>query len=429
LASAMTAPSALISATVLALVVTMVLGFAFGIQQIRHSYLMQLETRLERTKEVISVGALGRGTFGVIDIANVGGSSVFIKTLKVAVTFNAYHENRSISQTDVKVFENIHLSPQERKFIPFSIEDKVPRGATKAEIARISVIVTTDKNVFVFDPAPSSDIVMLEIHRGNIGEVHTIYLPNGKVAKLSAYEYLICGVGPDYRGGTVSSPVDAVKVLVATSPEQIERPYEAEYVYSFDPKNRRFPDTDITVESEVIKVREDAGGQPKDVEVTTCTISSSVDLHGQTVVVSRGLLLVGTQLSGYDIVFVSFAGEMYPEFVSPDKVVGGVRTPNYLTDIKQQAYVLKIPLMSKDVLVYDFLATQVTPYIIAGDKQTSIHIGHYYSQAVLVGQSCVGRVSTSTTQVKVYVKFDYAYPILVIIAPAILEGSGFPNAR
>jgi len=139
---------------------------------------------------------------------------------------------------------------------------------------------------------------------------------------------------------------------------------------------------------------------------------------------SRGVLLVGTQMSGYDITAISFGGGMHPEFISPESVVaGGPAVPNYFTSVKQQAYVLKIPLASRDALVYEFFATQITPYAVAGDMQTSVHIGNYYSQAILIGQSCVGRVSASSTQVRMYARFRYAYPVLVVIAPPPLAPS------
>lgn len=408
--------STVLSYIVLALTLVSVISFASMYQQIRYFFIQRFNTLQARTEEVVSVSALISGETAVIDVRNTGGVGVMIDTLKAVVTYKVYeadpitNEVVTYTRSSTKTFRNIHLSPLERKLVMLSIEEELPQAALRGEISFLSVIVITDKNVFIYDPAPAANSVALKIYRSDIGKTFTITLPNGRIAYLTPYEYLVCSVGPAER--TSVSLLEASNVYVAFSPD--DRPASITYNYGYDPSTSTHPEVLFRVAKESLRVN-NVGV----INLTRCSITAlrGYNLQGYYVSLTRGIILLGTQLSGYDVVSVSFASRQFPVFYPPSQIDGreSEKSVNY---VKTNAFVLKLCIPSSDVDVLDFLGVQSTPYSLSSVQsgETVIDVGTCFSQAILVSQSVTGFVDSSTNEVSVYADFQDPYPLLVIIS-------------
>jgi hypothetical protein len=425
----MPATSSVLSVVVLVTALLSVLAFAFTAQNLRYMYLLQLEEKIARTQEVISAGVWSKGTMAIVEIRNIGGRGVYIKTLKITVGYTVVYQTGGqetrVALSYDKVYKDIHLSPYQTKIITFDILNDISlqdfQNVKDVYISYLTVIVATERNVFIFDPAPPMDSLVLEIKREDIGKGFSLTLPNGKVAQLKVYEYLFCSIGTTSRSNSFIDEIEATKVMIASSPDA-KSVQTGFYIYGYDYKDNKFPSINIDIEADK-EYNLKGGGK---VNVTVCHVTADESLGGRVISVSRGVILLGTQLSGYDIVAVSFAQNPYPEYIDPSKLGGAKTSKNILLVAgRSNAYVTKIPLPDTDISVYDFLAAQVTPWGASNvqDQDTSIDIGTYYSQAILIGQSFGALLSGNGKEVYTYVHFNDPYPIIIVILPPPLEAS------
>lgn len=400
----MGAASTLLSVVVLTAALMCVVAFAFAVHGVRYLYLQHLESRVAGTLEAVSVGVWHSGSAVVIDVRNAGGTPVRVRSLRAVVQYAARYGEELRGGSLVKSFGELRLPPLGRRLLAFDVasEPGGPRGADEVRVVSVSVVVATERNALVFDPAPPADLVVLEVGREDVGRSIAVRLPDGGRALFTVYEYLVCGVGAPSRLGTPVSRVEAARVWVARGEGEVEWGL---YVYGYDWEARRFPEVEIEV------YREEVGGR----EVTVCEIvSRGAPLSGRLAALSRGVVLLGTQLRGFDVIAFSFAGAPHPR---PASCGGELR----LVEGRAQSYVLKIPLPDRGVTVMDFLGPQVVPWGVAPDRGSAISIGTHYSQALLVGQSYAARLAGSGTQARICAEFDDPYPILLVIAPPQLE--------
>jgi len=421
--------SSILSVIILVTTLIGVIAFAFAEQMIRYTYLQQLSEKIARTQEAVSVGVWYTGSVIVAEVRNMVGRGIYIRELKfvitVSVTYSRSGGAKNTTLTTVfKSFNDIPLRPQSAKYLAFDITEDVAwsllipvSNIENITFTHVVAQVVTERNVFIFDPAPPATGTVLEITRDKIGQGLNVVLPNGKTALLRVYEYLFCGVGSGSRVDSfISRNSEATAVMVASSPDYtlVESGF---YQYSYDYINRTFATMNINITPARTVTLNSGEGLDK---VTECNISApGYSLGGNLVTVSRGVLLLGTQLSGYDIVSVLFVRSPYPTYIDPSEMLTYVPSGVSLTPLESVAYVTKIPLPSSDISPLDFFGPEVTPVDLGRyiSNTTAISVGNYYSQAVLIGASFTGFLSGTGSSTNVYVKFYDPYPLIVVIAP------------
>jgi len=424
----MPSTSTLLSAVILVVTLIGIVVYAFAEQLIRYNYLQQLSERIARTQEAVSVSTWYRRTVIVAEVRNIAGRGVYVKELKFIVNCKITYtvgggqgqgEIHVTTTTVTKSFYNISLHTYDTKYLAFDIaDDAIKNSGISANYVKdiainyIASTVITERNVFIFDPSPSMTATVFEIYRNYTGGGFNIILPNGRIAQVRVYEYLFCGIGSSSRLNTYMDKVgEATKVMVAYSPSYSSiRDYFYQFSYDYDKKT--VPSASITIQpynKTVLK-----GGTA--INATICSVSvPGYSLDGKMLTVSRGVLLIGTQLSGYDIVAVLFVKTPYPKYIDPTQVPGYRYSGVTLTQVKSYVYVNKIPLPSDDISPMDFMGPQIA--FAPGVNNTSIMaIGNYYSQAILIGVAVTGVLSGTGSSIDVYTEFEDPYPILLIIA-------------
>lgn len=411
----MATTSTVMTALVLGLTLMSVVSFAVVYQQVRYSYLMRMASMIARTEEAVSVGGWKSGTYLVIDVKNEGGTGVFIREIRIAVQMvlyivsssgNIHTTSKSLTLTN----GSIHIPPLKRVYLTYDLSHEVPSYATSGEISFVSVMITTEKNVFIFDVVPPTDTTVLSITRDDIdrGVTYSIPLPNGRVAYLKPYEILFCAVGPSSRNNAVIPRYDSSGIIITAGGNVMRGIYH----YGYDPTNRRWGIASITFDWQRLPTENKI--------LTVCSISTPPGERipaGSTVVVARGILLLGTQLSGYDVGVVLFARNQYPEFYTPQNAGRGNRVT--ITNVRTNILVLKIglPSPSSDIDVYDFIGSQVVPILLNIQNRTSIYsVGTYYSEAILILQVIYGSTERLSDDIDVNVYFSEPYPVAVIIS-------------
>ncbi|MEM1694424.1 MAG: hypothetical protein QW456_09455, partial [Ignisphaera sp.] len=305
---------------------------------------------------------------------------------------------------------NIHLPPGGKTYLSYDLSSEVPPNASGAEIGFASVMVTTERNTFVFDVVPPTDATVLTITRDDIrsGDTYSISLPNGKVAYLKPYEILFCAIGPSSRNDAIVPRYDSVEILISSGGNT----YRGIYHYGYDPVNRKWGLVSISFDWVYLQNEERI--------LTTCSVSTQSGEEipaGTTIVLARGILLLGTQLSGYDVTAVMFAVNQLPEFYTPSRVERDNRVT--ITNVKVNTLVVKLglPSPSRDIDVYDFLGTQIIPTVLSiQDRQKVYSIGTFYSQAILILQVVHGTTDRITDYVDVNAYFADPYPLVVVIS-------------
>jgi len=423
--------SSLLSVLILVITLLGVVAFAFAEQMVRYVYLQQLSEKIARTQEVVSVGVWSSKTIILAEVKNNGGRGVLVKSLNFVVTCRVEYavggQRLNTSITVTKTFNDILLRPYKARYLAFDIAEDVIKNAPvppsyikDITITYITAMVSTERNSFVYDPAPPTTATVLEISRNHIGSGFNVVLPNGKIAQIRIYEYLFCGVGSPSRLNTYVSKVGEItKVMVAFSPN-FNSVSEGFYQFGYDYEKNVFPSATININPlNIIRLK---NGEV--VNTTICSVSvPGYQLGGLLLSVSRGLILLGTQFSGYDIVAVLFVKTPYPRYIDPSLIQGYSSSGVTLTPMESTSYVNKIPLPSSDISVLDFLGPQVTPFALPGSMNytTVLSVGNYYSQAVLIGTSFTGLLSGTGSSIDAYVEFEEPYPIIVVIAPPPVE--------
>jgi len=420
----MPSTSTLLSVVVLTITLMGVVAFAHAEQLIRYTYLQQLSEKIARTQEAVSVGVWHGKTTVVAEVRNVAGRGVLIKQLKFVigctVTYSVNNRTDTVVTSVVIPFYNIALKPFSSKYLPFDVRGAaimnsgVPSDYVRdVAITYIATTVVTERNVFVFDPAPPANVVVLEIDRESIGKTFDVVLPNGKIARVAVYEYLFCGVGSPYRLSSYPDKVGEVtSVQVAYSPDY-SSVREGLYVYGYDYDKMKFPDVSIRI----ISRKSMTLSSGENVNATVCSVyAPDYSLDGKTLTLSRGIMLVGTGFGSYDIAAVMFVKTPYPRYIDPTEI------PNYrygglaLEFVGYYVYENKVALPSNDVTVFEFLGPQAA-YVSIAKNVTIMAVGNYYSQAVLIGVAVSGILSGSGNSIEVYAEFKEPYPIVVVIAP------------
>ncbi|MGC9069544.1 MAG: hypothetical protein ACP5IZ_11330, partial [Thermoprotei archaeon] len=195
--------------------------------------------------------------------------------------------------------------------------------------------------------------------------------------------------------------IDQTKTIITDNKNN----YTYDYNYGYDyitASTQKFPNIQITITGTTVN---------KQVQ-TTCTITSnSYSLAGSTIMVSRGIIIIGTQFSGYDTITIAFVTTPYPTLT---REAGSARIINS----KSNAFIEKIALPSTDIDVPDFISSQLAPLILTTTNTTSINIGNYYSQAIIAGQSYAGTLQGNNPySYTITTTFPPPYPILIIIGP------------
>lgn len=419
------ASTTILSAVILVTTLIAAVVFAVVAQNMRYIYLQQLSSKVARTQEAVSVNVWKSETTIIAEVQNIGSTGVNIRALEfvvgyvVTVKIGQSANDYLLSYT--KIYNDIYLSPGRVKYLVFDLrKEKIQLPAPPQYISSISIryiraMVSTDNNVYVFNPAPPMDAVVLEIQRDDIGKGFQVVLPNGKIAQIRVYEYLFCSLG---YGSRLTNPpsqlAQTTYLLIAYAPDfkSVQRGF---YRYAYDYKNKTFPSITIDVKPLELKNLTDNTA----INLTTCMIEArGYSLGGYELTISRGILILGTQLSGYDIVAVMFAETPYPVYVDRSQV----NNPEPGMDVFaskniSSAYVVKIPLPDKDIDVMDFMGTQATSAIYPGivSNQFVLSIGNYYSQAVLVGQVVNLQLGGSGSAFTAYAKFYDPYPLYIVI--------------
>lgn len=265
----MSATSTLLTVIVLGLAVMSVVSFATIYQQVRYAYLLRMSSMVSRTKEVVSVGGWKTGTYLVLEVRNEGGVGVFIREIRTAVQILIYMNVGGNLQTVPKsktlISNNIHLPPAGRVYLGYDLSSEVPSYALGAEISFVSVMVTTERNTFIFDVVPPIDATVLTITRKDIesGIIYSVPLPNGRIAYLKPYEIMFCAVGPRSRNEAVIPRYDSVEILVTAGGNT----YRGTYHYGYDPVNKKW--NLVSISFDWINLQNESG------IITTCSISTS----------------------------------------------------------------------------------------------------------------------------------------------------------
>lgn len=410
----MTTTSTLMTAIVLGLTLLGVVSFASVYQQVRYSYLNRMAAMIARTEEAVSVGGWKSGTYMVLDLKNDGGVGVFVRELRVAVQVILYirvGENLiTTSRSVTLVNRSIYLPPLGRVFLSYDLSKEVPSYASRAEVSFASVLVVTERNVFVFDVVPPTDVAVLLISKEDIesGATFSVPLPDGRVAVLRPYEILFCGVASGSRNDEVVPRFDSVAVLVTGGGTTIRGAYH----YGYDFTNNKWS---------IVSILFDRVVEPDERRLlTACMLSTTRDNmfpSGTRVVLGRGILLIGTQLSGYDVSVALFAMNQYPTFYTPERAGRGPRTTIENTMVNLLTLKLGLPSPSTEVDVYDFLGPQLVPLVIGVRDGTSVYsIGTAYSQAILILQTIYGTTTKVSDTIEVYGYFPDPYPTMIVIA-------------
>ena len=149
--------------------------------------------------------------------------------------------------------------------------------------------------------------------------------------------------------------------------------------------------------------------------------TNNIPLNSKVITLSRGIILVGTHLSGYDIVVFSFARNKYPRYYSPDELENAVSGELDIHDDRSVHHITKIPLPDNDISVLNFLGSQIIPWVSQNANFSTIDINNYYSQAIILGQSYIAELTGEGDSSYIYVRFDDPYPILLVISPLQLS--------
>ncbi|MEM1913186.1 MAG: hypothetical protein QW067_08610 [Thermofilaceae archaeon] len=410
----MTTTSTLLTVVVLGLAVLSVVSFATVYQQVRYAYLLRMSSMVSRTEEVVSVGGWKSGTYLVLEVRNEGGVGVFIREVRTAVQILLYvnvgANVRTVPKSKTLISNDIHLPPAGRVYLGYDLSSEVPSYASGAEISFASVMVTTEKNTFVFDVVPPIDTTVLTITKEDVesGVTYSVPLPNGRTAYLKPYEILFCAVGPGSRNEAVMPRYDSVEVLISAGGNT----YRGTYHYGYNPTNKKWGLASISFSWSKL--------QDEGRIITTCSVStpSGEKLPAETtVVLARGILLLGTQLSGYDATTVLFATDQLPQFYTPSNARRGNRVTIANPRVNTMVIKLGLPSPSTDIDVYDFLGTQIIPTALPiRDKQKVYSIGTFYSQAILILQVVHGTTDRVTDYVEVNAYFSNPYPLAVVIS-------------
>ncbi|MEM1560060.1 MAG: hypothetical protein QXK24_00445 [Ignisphaera sp.] len=407
----MTTTSTLLTVVVLGLTLLSVVSFTIIYQQIRYSYLLRMSSIISRTKEAISVGGWKSNTYLVLEVRNEGGVGVFIREIRTVVQILLYIDTGDnvhiISKSKTLISNNIHIPSMGRIYLGYDLSSEAS-SYSRAEISFVSVMVTTEKNTFIFDVVPPIDSPILTITRKDIedGITYSIPLPNGRTAYLKPYEILFCAIGPGSRNDAVIPLYDSVEVMVSAGGSI----YRGTYHYGYDPINKKW--NLVSISFDWINLQNESK------IITICSISSNERLpSGTSVVLARGVMLIGTQLSGYDIATILFGIDQFPHFYTPNRVGRGNRATIVNPKTNNMVIKLGLPLSNTDIDVYDFLGTQIIPTVLSiQDRQKIYSIGTYYSQAILLLQVVHGTIDEATNYVEINTYFADPYPLVVVVS-------------
>ena len=407
--------STILSVVILVIALISVVSFAAVAQNIRHAYLQQMAQKIIGSYEVVSVSAWRGTTDVVLSVKNIGSVGVNIRTLDVVVGYLVrYSVGNKVSSTVLsytKRYSNIYLAPGQAKYLFFDLRREniqlptPPQQVLNITITDLKASLSTDNNVFVYNPVQPMDAIVIPLSQDSIGKGYQVVLPNGKIAQLRVYEYMFCSVGFGSRLTDYPSRLAQTTLLMVAYDKNTKA--QGFYQYAYDYKTRAFADISISANTD-------------NNSITTCSVSANgYSLDGYDLTISRGLIILGTQLSGYDIVSVLFAETPYPEYAGSSG--NGVS----VSSVTSTAFVTKIPLPDKDIDVMDFLGTQTTSVVYPGGANNSfvLSIGNYYSQAILVGQAINLRLSGSGDSIDANAKFYNPYPLYIVIAVPTISTS------
>jgi len=395
-----------IAALVIAAVIVSAVAFSYASSQLRYIFLEQLAYKVQRTQESVSAGAIARGTSFLVELKNNGATGVYVKSMKVAVTYKVEYDlggGRTYTFQDLYSFlvQDFVLRPYQKRYFFLDLRGVVSLPPISAPvrawyITYVGVAVATERGAYTFAPAPPIDAAAFSVDRSDIGKGFTVTLPGGEKLVFVPYEYIYCSVGPATRnsGPTV---LDAAKLVVWDG----SRSQEGFYSYGYDPSRRAVTAPDIRIWAE----------QGSDGLYTVCSVDSrGYSMSGLVVTLSRGIALLSTQIASGEVTVYTYAVDKQPELVAHGSTcTSGARS---------QFFVDKVAMPDRDISIYDFFSPQLAPYLSGSGK--SAGLGSYYSQAVVVGQSLT--VSAYGTNCIVKAKFYDPYPLVVVIEPPMPRG-------
>lgn len=397
------ATSTLLTVVVLGLTLMCVVSFAFLYQNIRHIYLLRMSSMIARTEEAISVSGWKSSRAVVIELKNNGGVGVYIRearTILQAIT--------TYAQPQVKIFtsRDIHLPPLKKVYLSY----EVPPHTLATEVNFVSVIVTTDKNVYIFDVVPPIGDTVLFVTRDEVekGVTYSVNLPNGKIALLRPYEIMFCAVSSGERNGLVVPSLDSVSIAVAGGGMTMRGIYH----YGYNTSSQRWSKVSILFDR--------FKPESSDKIITSCSIRGSDGTMippRSRVVLAKGILLVGTQITGYDISHALFAGGQHPVFYRPRDI--GLPDSITMVNVTTSFLTMKIglPAYQSEIDIFDFVSAYILPPVAYQMNGTTVYtLGSYYAQAILVIQAIQGVVDQTTASIDVYGYFPDPYPLIVVIS-------------
>jgi len=131
-----------------------------------------MSSMISRTKEAISVGGWKSDTYLVLEIRNEGGVGVFIRReVKTAVQILLYigtgDNVYTIPKSKTLVSNNIHIPSMGKVYLGYDLSSEIS-SYSRAKISFVSVMITTERNTFVFDVVPPIDSTVLTITKKDI---------------------------------------------------------------------------------------------------------------------------------------------------------------------------------------------------------------------------------------------------------------------
>lgn len=403
----------MLTAMVLGLTIMSVVSFATVYQQVRYAYLNRMASMVARTEEAVSVGGWKSGTYLVLDVKNEGGVGVYIREVRTAVQIilyipvgnNVYTTSKSLTLVE----RGVYLPPLRRTFFSYDLSGEVPSTATRGEVSFASVMVVTERNVFIFDVVPPTDATVLSVTKEDIesGATFSIQLPNGRIAAFRPYEILFCAISSGSRNGDVVPQFDSVGILITGGGTTMR----GNYHFGYDFTNKKWSTPSIAFDRVYV--------QDEKKILTICSLSTTKENKfpaNSRIVLGRGILLLGTQLSGYDLAVSLFARDQYPTFYTPERAGRGAKTTISNVMVNLLSLKIGLPAPASEVDVYDFIGTQLIPFVIGmGDKVSVYSIGTAYSQAILIVQTIYGVSDAISDHIEVNGYFPDPYPVTVIV--------------
>lgn len=370
----MPAPSTLLSLTVLSLVLTSVVAFAFIVYSARSAWVETVIARIKASREAVSAEDWFSGNVIVLKITNVGSEPVSILSRSIIYTYRYGNEFDS----DVIILGPVSLRPAQSLFN--EIVAPIPPNST---ITDVSVVISTTRGVYTYQTVPTMTELVIPIRKRDIGAMYTINVGNYTI-RFNVTEVLFCSVGQDRVSTALENP-DVSAVAMATSQYEVQTRL---MVYGDD------VDADVTINST---------STPQGL-LTTCSVSASRDVTGR-VVLGRAVVLVSTDLGPYDVM-----AALMPSGLHPTTNDTGFFPVTFINKFG-------LPLNTTDPMSY------ISSQLIASVTQRPegydefVVVGTYPSGAIVVGEAVASLSDVSGSEIEVSAVFPDPYPVILVLSP------------